>query len=450
MNILQTIWTALTTPNETLFKIISIPLNYLDFYVGMLFFSAILNIQSTKKQKLIYVLVGGTVSTLITFLVPNEYKIFLNIFIWPIMVFFILKTTILKSILAEVITMVATSILDFIFANIFFALFNVTSEMIIQIPFYRLVIALSIYLVIFLLSKLINFFKVNIHGIDNLTSRAKTLIIINSLLIALVLAMQFYLITFYSSNMPLFVTIINIISLVAYFSVSIYSIVNSSKLETTKQDLESANLTIHSLTILHDQVRSFKHDFDNIVNSIGGYVINEDIDGLKKYYNQLLEECHKTNNLYALSPKVINHPAIYHMLATKYYEADQLNIQINLNVFLDLNEIEARMKIYDFTRILGILLDNAIDAAKECEEKTINVTFRKEMSNNMIAVIIQNTYNNKDVDTEKIYQKGISSKENHSGLGLWKIRQILMRNNNLNLFTTKDNTYFTQQFEIFK
>ena len=293
MNILQTIWTALTTPNEMLFKIISIPLNYLDIYVCMLFFSAILNIQSTKKQKLIYVFVGGTISTLVTFLVPNTYKVFLNIFIWPIMVFFILKTTILKSILSMIITLVATSILELIFANIFFALFNVTSEMIIEIPIYRLVIALSIYLVIFLLSKLINFFKVNIHDIDNLTSRAKTLIIINSLLIALVLAMQFYLITFYSSNMPLFVTIINIISLVAYFSVSIYSIVNSSKLETTKQDLESANLTIHSLTILHDQVRSFKHDFDNIVNSIGGYVINEDIDGLKKYYNQLLEECHK-------------------------------------------------------------------------------------------------------------------------------------------------------------
>ena len=450
MNILQTIWTSLTTPNEMLFKIISIPLNYLDIFVGMLFFSAILNIQSTKKQKLIYVLIGGTISTLITFFIPNEYKIFPNIIIWPIMVFFILKTTILKSILAEIITMVITSILDLIFANIFLALFKVTSEMIIQIPFYRLIIALSIYLVIFLLSKLIHLFKVNIRGIDNLTSRAKTLIIINSLLIALVLAMQFYLITFYSSNMPLFVTIINIISLLAYFAVSIYTIINSSKLEMTRQDLESANLTIHSLTILHDQVRSFKHDFDNIVNSIGGYVINEDIEGLKKYYNQLLEECHKTNNLYALSPKVINHPAIYHMLATKYYEANQLDIQINLNVFLDLNEIEARMKIYDFTRILGILLDNAIDAAKDCEEKTINVTFRKEMSNNMIAVIIQNTYKNKDVDTEKIFQKGVSSKENHSGLGLWKIRQILMKNNNLNLFTTKDNTYFTQQFEIFK
>ena len=108
------------------------------------------------------------------------------------------------------------------------------------------------------------------------------------------------------------------------------------------------------------------------------------------------------------------------------------------------------MKIYDFTRILGILLDNAIDAAKECDKKVINVTFRKEISNDMIVVIIQNTYSNKDVNTEEIFQKGVSSKANHSGLGLWKVHQILMHNNNLNLFTSKDGEFFTQQFEIFK
>ena len=294
------------------------------------------------------------------------------------------------------------------------------------------------------------YLKINIQIFDNMNRKTKVLLIINALLIILVLAMQFYLITFYSSTMPLAITIINIIGLIAYFAISLYSIISSSKLASTKQDLESANLTINSLSILHDNVRSFKHDFDNIVNSIGGYVVNEDIEGLKKYYNQLLEECNKTNNLYALSPKVINHPAIYHMLATKYYEADKENVTINLNVFLDLNEIETRMKIYDFTRILGILLDNAIEAAKVCKKKVINVTFRKEISNDMIVVIIQNTYTNKDVDTEDIYKKGVSSKENHSGLGLWKIRQILMRNNNLNLFTSKDDEYFTQQFEIFK
>lgn len=450
MNTIQTIWSALTSQNETLTNMLLIPLAFLDIYVGMLFFTSVLNIKSNRKSRIIYVLVYGIVANLITFLIPQPYYIFVNLIVWPLMVFFILRTTILKSIMSEVITLVITSILELLFAYIYNAIFNITSEVIIVTPIYRICVALSIYLIVFIITKLINLFKVNIPVFENMPYKAKVLLILNALLFVLVLGMQFYLITFYSNNMPFFITLISIIGLIAYFAVSIATIVSSSKLESTRQDLQSEQLANHSLSILHDQVRSFKHDFDNIVNSIGGYVVNEDIEGLKKYYNQLLEECHKTNNLYALSPKVINHPAIYHMLATKYYEANQMNVEITLNVFLDLNEIETRMQIYDFTRILGILLDNAIDAAKECEKKIINVTFRKEMSNDMIIVKIQNTYNNKDVDTEEIYNKGSTSKENHSGLGLWKVRQILMHNNNLNLFTTKDDEFFSQQFEIYK
>ena len=51
MEILQTIWTALTTPNERLINIISIPLTFLDVYIGMIFFSACLNIKSSRKTK---------------------------------------------------------------------------------------------------------------------------------------------------------------------------------------------------------------------------------------------------------------------------------------------------------------------------------------------------------------------------------------------------------------
>ena len=450
MNTLQTIWTALIVPNELLIKFIAIPLTYLDAYVVMLFFTSLLDIKATSKRKLIYVLIYGTIGNIFSFIIPTSYTIFIYIILWPVLIYFILKATIIKALLAEIITLIISSSLEFLFTNAFLNLFNITSEMIVTIPFYRLIVALSIYFIIFMLTKFINHLKVNIQIFDNMKTKTKILLVVNALLIVLVIAMQFYLLRFYSASMPTFITLISIFGLIAYFAVSLYSIINVSKLETTKIDLENANSTIHSLTILHDQVRSFKHDFDNMVNSIGGYVVNEDIEGLRKYYNQLLEECHKTNNLYALSPAVINHPAIYHMLATKYYEADQKNVQINLNVFLDLNEIEDRMKIYDFTRILGILLDNAIDAAVECDKKIINVTFRKEISNNMIAVIIQNTYKNKEVDTETIYQKGVSSKENHSGLGLWKVRQILMHNNNLNLFTTKNEEFFTQQFEIYK
>ena len=67
--------------------------------------------------------------------------------------------------------------------------------------------------------------------------------------------------------------------------------------------------------------------------------------------------------------------------------------------------------------------------------------------------IIENTYSNKDVNIERIFEKGYTSKtekdNNNHGLGLFEVRKILKKNNNLNLFTTKDNKLFKQQLEIY-
>ena len=451
MEIFQTIWTALTTPNELIIKLQGIPITFLDVYIGMLFFTTILNINPSKKQKLIYVISFSLFAILVTFIIPDLYATFIHMIIWPVFVVIILKASILKGILSEIITLVITSVLEFITAKLLFNAFNITADMILTIPIYRIIVISIIYSLMWLLTLVIRYFKININVFDNLDKKTRILLITNCILIAIVIAMQFYLINFYSDTMPTFITLISILSLVAYFSISIYSIINSSKLEIAARDLKEANLEIHTLHVLHDTVRTFKHDFDNIVNGIGGYVRNQDMQGLTKYYEQLLQDCNKTNNLYSLSPDVINHPAIYNILATKYYIADELNVQINLDIFLDLNEIEKHMRILEFTRILGILLDNSIEAAKECNEKIINVAFRKEANKHRILVIIENTYNNKDVDTDKIFEKGVSSKseQGNRGLGLWNIRQILKKNKNLNLFTSKTQELFKQQFEIY-
>lgn len=114
---------------------------------------------------------------------------------------------------------------------------------------------------------------------------------------------------------------------------------------------------------------------------------------------------------------------------------------------LDLNNLN--MKIYEFARILGILLDNAIDAASECDKKLINISFRNDSRNNRNIILIENAYNDKNVDLDNIFKKGVTGKANHTGLGLWEIRQILNKNNNINLYTTKDKQYFSQQLEIY-
>ena len=120
---------------------------------------------------------------------------------------------------------------------------------------------------------------------------------------------------------------------------------------------------------------------------------------------------------------------------------------MSVEVFMDLNTIN--MKIYEFTRILGILLDNAIEAADECDEKNVYVHIRNDKRHNRQLLIVENTYKDKNINTDKIYEKNYSTKPQNTGLGLWEVRQLLKRNNNLNLYTTKTERLFKQQLEIY-
>ena len=99
------------------------------------------------------------------------------------------------------------------------------------------------------------------------------------------------------------------------------------KLVTTTKKLESAEEYNKTLHILHDSVRGFKHDFDNIVTTIGGYIKTNDMDGLKSYYSQLEEDCTKVNNLYVLDPDIINNPGVYNLITAKYNEALEKGIK---------------------------------------------------------------------------------------------------------------------------
>lgn len=450
MQIFQTIWTAMTTQNETGISILYYFLSFIEATVNLLLFTTILNINSPRKSKIIYVICISLVAIISRTLIPDPYGTFINMIAIIFIIKFILKTSWLKALLSEFVMIALSSILELFMFKFYQTVLNIPYDFVMTIPIYRAIFILSIYLCIYILYRIIKYFRFNIK-LENMTRKNKILFVVNTLLGILAIGTQFYLIVFYSDKMPIYITITSILSLLAYFIISFYSLLSTNKLDTTTRDLEEAQLYNKTLTILHDSIRGFKHDFHNIVQSIGGYADRGDLEGLRVYFRQLLQDCGRTNNLTALNPEVINNPAMYNVLATKYHKADEIGVQINLGIFIDLNEIEKHMKIYEFTRILGILLDNAIEAASECENKIIHVSFRKEQNRRRLLVIIDNTYKNKDINVDKIYEKDFStkSKETNSGLGLWEVRQILKKNNNLNLYTTKSEEFFSQQFEIY-
>ena len=450
MQIFQTIWTAMTTPNDIALSIVGFLSCFIEASVNVLLFTSILNIKTTRKAKTLYIITISLLGFCSRTFVPDPYGIFINILIIICSIKFILKTTWLKSLLSIFIFIGISSVLELFIFKFYQKVLNITQEQLLNIALLRTICALSIYLCVYIIYKIIKYFKFNIK-LENMTRKNKVLFIINTVLGIIAIGTQFYLIVFYSDKMPIYITITSILSILAYFVISIYSLLSTGKLDTTTRDLEEAQLYNKTLTILHDSIRGFKHDFHNIVQSIGGYADRGDLEGLRVYYRQLLQDCGRTNNLTALNPEVINNPAIYNVMATKYHKADEIGVQINLGIFIDLNDIEKHMKIYEFTRILGILLDNAIEAASECENKVIHVSFRKDQNRRRLLVVIDNTYKNKDINVDKIYEKDFStkSKTTNSGLGLWEVRQILKKNNNLNLYTTKSEEFFSQQFEIY-
>lgn len=447
MEIFQTLWMALTTPNEGLINILSIPLTILEIATSMLLFLTLLNITCSRKQQCTYLLLMSAFSILSNIPILYDISKFINAIIWPILVIVIFRTSILKGILSEVIPLIIIAIFEPIYIKILTIAFNIQYVDISYTPIFRILFVVAIYLTIYILYRIFKHINFNIKLLDNMDKKSKIILVINSAFGIIAICTQLYLFKFYSENMSYVFTIISLISLIAYFFISMYSLTKTTELQITEQNLEEAQLYNKSLKILHDNVRAFKHDFSNIVQAIGGYIGTNDMEGLKTYYSQLLGDCQKVNNLYTLSPEVINNPAIYSLLTSKYHKADELGIKINLEVFLNLNELN--MKIYEFTRALGILMDNAIEAASECDEKIINVEIRKDFKVNRQLLIIENTYKEKDVDLDKIYEKGYSSKPNNTGLGLWEVRQIMKKNNNLNLYTTKNDEFFNQQLEIY-
>ena len=447
MEIFQTIWTALTTENELLSNIIYLPVMFIESIINTLIFTTLLNITLSKKERTSYIVFISLLLYLTSLFIPNPYKSFINLVIIFLSVLVLLKISILKAIFATIIPIFINILLESIVLKTFttFITFDVTK--LVSIPLYRCTLTMAVRLLGFIVYLLIKYFKVQISVLENMSKKSKKIFIFNLIIAILAISIQFLVTGFYLSRLPIYIVLFSNLSLIAYFLLSIYSLTKTTQLEITSLNLEQEKEYNKSLKSMQDELHGFRHDFSNIMCTIGGYIQVNDMEGLNKYYSQIQKDVTKINNLGALNPETINHPAVFALISSKYTLALELGIEMNMNIFLDLNKLN--MKIYEFTRVLGILLDNAIEAAKECDEKTINIEIRKETNRNRQVLIVQNTYLNKDIDTEKIFEKKYSTKEGNSGLGLWEVRKILSKNTNLNLFTTKDNIYFKQQLEMY-
>lgn len=196
-----------------------------------------------------------------------------------------------------------------------------------------------------------------------------------------------------------------------------------------------------------EKIEELRNEIIGVLEKIGQLIKKGEYESLKDFYSQIIFDSNYKYKLKVLNGKKINESAIYNIIRNKFCLAKKEKIDIELEVNMDFKRMS--MKPYELSKILGILLDNAIEATKMCQKKYIFISLVSEKEKDIIK--IYNTYNDtKNIDMNKIFLKGYSTKKGNTGLGLWEIKKILLKHTNLDLYTKKAGNIFIQEFCIYR
>ena len=210
------------------------------------------------------------------------------------------------------------------------------------------------------------------------------------------------------------------------------------------QDLQDYT---RNLEAMYNSLRSFKHDYVNILLSLSGYIEDGDMDRLKDFFESKI---FPTKNLITGGDYKLNQLSnigvleVKSLLSAKMIYAHESGIDITIDIP---DKVESFLiDTVDLARILGIFLDNAIEATLETEQPQIGLNIIQNKTG--VSIIISNRFLDNGVMLHKLKQKDFSTKIGHQGIGLWNAQKIISSYDNVLLETTMKCDYFTQHIEL--
>ncbi len=244
------------------------------------------------------------------------------------------------------------------------------------------------------------------------------------------------------------------ISLIIYVSINLFILffyVANRKMDTEKLKAELENeekrkrieeLTLYTETVegLVSKYKEFEHDIKNMM--IGSSSVNLDANEL---YRKLKEEI--------VGKK--SYDAFFYIKDIKYLPLKSIlshytMLSIKKDIEMDLitvGEIDhADISEVDFSRIMGIIMDNAVEEAEHTDRKKIEV-FAEQVEGSL-NITVGNTFREELLDLARIGEKGSSTKGEGRGLGLSIVNSIVESRDNLKLNTFVNGDMFIQDFYI--
>lgn len=217
--------------------------------------------------------------------------------------------------------------------------------------------------------------------------------------------------------------------------------------EAKQNALQDLLYYTRDLEAMYNSLRSFKHDYINILLSMSGYIRNGNMDELKQFFETKI---FPTKNLIDQGDYKLNQLSnigvleIKSLLSAKIIYAHESGINVTIDIPDKVDSFP--MDTVDLTRILGIFLDNAIEASPTAEQPQIGLNIIRHDAG--VSIIISNRFQDNDAVLHQLKQKGFSTKTNHQGIGLFNAQKIISSYDNVLLETTMRFGCFTQHMEL--
>ena len=227
-----------------------------------------------------------------------------------------------------------------------------------------------------------------------------------------------------------------------------YSIIREVQYKRNMKEVQNYYEYTLKIEKINNEMRKFRHDYVNILSTMSEFIREDDMEGLRKYFNE--EIVPMQDNMQAKSIKINGLENFYvreikGLLTTKILQAQEKNIRISIEVPDIIEKIN--LQTIDLSRMIGIILDNAIEASEQLkDEPLIRVGFIQESES--VTFIVMNKCQPDMPRVHTLFEENFSTKGDNRGLGLSTLKEIAEDNENVLLDTTIENGFFIQKVEI--
>jgi two-component system sensor histidine kinase AgrC len=419
---------------------------YISIYQLIVLFVVIKIIGNVKYKMRDYISILGII-------IPSTFLYF--IFGAKTILILVIGTIVLMYLRNKMLGIVL-AILTFLLLYIsnFFSMWSVT---IFDSNFHMTFINTMVYSLLFLIFSLILAFITRIFVIklsESILSLNKIyLTLIGIILLATFLTLYMYMpkeVISYGDFKYLAVIYVIFIIIIAILIITVsFSIVREVQYKRNMKEIENYYKYTLQIEQINNEMRKFRHDYVNILSTMSDYIRENDMEGLRNYFTTEILPMQDSMQMNAVKINGIENLKIREikgLVTTKILQAQEMNISISVEVNEQITKID--MPTIDLSRIIGIIIDNAIEASENIDEDPlIRIAFLKN-SDVSVTFIVMNKCEDDIPRVHTLFQENFTTKKGNSGLGLSTLKEITESKSNVLLDTTIENNYFVQKVEI--